>query len=171
MKKLVILFVVLVMVFAFTIPASADGNNPGFGKGPGGGIGPGDGTGPVGGLGPVGGNGQSRGQGQQGPRQNFCINGAIAAIGTSTVTITVTCGNNRAQPYIGTNYEVTVTSLTRYNEEIVDLTSPTGFTDTPILFGDLVIGDLVSLNGTVVNGVWTVRRITVVPALDCDLLP
>ena len=162
MKKIVLLLFVLVMVFAFTIPAAAGGN------GPGGGIGPGDGTGPVGDLGPVR-SGQGLAmvpviQAPQGPRINFTINGAIFAIGTGTVTITVTCGNKTAQPYIGYNKTVTVTPLTRYNLE-------DRLTEIPILFSDLKVGQLVSLNGTVVNGVWTVRRITVVPALDCEPLP
>ena len=192
MKKIVILFVVLVMVFAFTIPASANGNGPvnghgqgggngqgdgtgpvgrngSGGKGPGGGNGPGDGTGPIGGLGPFGGkgsdcNGSGNGRGRHGPRINFTINGTISAIGTDTVTITVTCGNKTVQPYIGSPVTVTVTPLTRYNLEA-------GTTETPILFSDLQVDQLVSLNGTVVDSVWTVRRITGVIALDCDTLP
>jgi hypothetical protein len=169
MKKIVILFVVLVMVFAFTIPASANGNGPVNGHGQGGGNGQGDGTGPVGRNGPFGGkgsdcNGSGNGRGQHGPRINFTINGTILAIGTDTVTITVTCGNKTVQPYIGSPVTVTVTPLTRYNLEA-------GTTETAILFSDLQVGQLVSLNGTVVNNVWTVRRITGVIALDCDTLP
>jgi hypothetical protein len=193
MKKFVIVFVFLVMVFAFTNPASANGNGPvnghgqGGGRGPGdgtgpvGGLGPGDGTGPVGGLGPGDGTGPidgpgpfgdndsdcndfGNGQGQHGPRINFTINGTISAIGIDMVTITVTCGNNTVQPYIGSPVTVTVTPLTRYNLE-------DGTTETPILFSDLQVGQLVSLNGTVVVSVWTVRRITAVTALDCDTLP
>jgi hypothetical protein len=217
MRKTLILLVVLMMVFAFTIPASAggngtgggigpgdgtgpvgglgpiggicpDGNGPGGGigpgdgtgpvgdlgpfggngnggKGPGSGIGPGDGTGPIGGLGPFGGNGNggkgsTSSQGQQGPRINFTINGEIFAIGTDTVTITMACGNKTAQIYIGSQVTVTVTPLTRYNSEI-------GTIDFPVQFSDLQIGQLVSLNGTVVESVWKVRRITVVTALDC----
>jgi hypothetical protein len=162
MKKTVILFVILVMVFAFTIPASAGDIGPGAGNGRGAiptdvpeasGIGNGSE-----------GRGFSNSQGQQGPRINFAINGEIVAIGTDTVTITVTCGNNTAQPYIGSDVTVTVTPLTHYNIEV-------DTTDTPILFSELLVGQLVSLNGTVVNSVWTVRRVTVVTALDCDALP
>jgi hypothetical protein len=194
MKKIVILLVVQLMVFAFTIPASAGGNGPVKGNNLGGGVGPGDGTGPIGGLGPFGGNGSdgngvgtgvgpgdgtgpigdlgpfgSKGSfgkgaisspGRQGQRINFTVNGEISAIGTDTVTIIMTCGNKTAQVYIGSQVTVTVTPQTRYNMEV-------GTTDTQILFSDLLAGQLVSLNGTVVDNIWTVRRITVVSALDC----
>ena len=107
MKKIVILFVVLVMVLAFTIPASASG------------IGPGDGTGPIGGLGPIRGNDSGRngyviGQGLQGSATIFVMVGIISALGTNTVTIEVISGNKLVHPSLGTQVTVTVASQTRY---------------------------------------------------------
>jgi hypothetical protein len=193
MKRIAILFFILVMVFALTIPASANGNGPANNNFPGGidqgkGTGPENGhdpkagniskgnnsggnidqevgTGPVLDPGPCGGNGaggkgSANNQGRQGPRINFTINGEIAAIGTDTVTISVICGNKTAQVYIGSQVTVTVTPLTRFHSEI-------GTIDFPVQFSDLQVGQLVSLNGTVVESVWKVRRITIVTALDC----
>jgi hypothetical protein len=159
MKKIVILLVVLVIVFAFTIPASAGGNGPGSG------IGPGDGTGPVGGLGPIGGTdsggkGSGSGQGQQGARGIFIMVGEITAIGTDTVTINVIRGNKLVQPYLGTQVTVTVTSNTRYLYK-------DGTTTTTIGFVDLQVGQSVSVNGNVANNVWAVSRITVGASLSC----
>jgi len=189
MRKIVVLIVVLVTVFAFTIPASAGGN------GPGGGIGPGDGTCPVGGLGPIGGNGSGgsdsgngplagngsggsdsgygplggngsvgsvsgNGLGQHGARGIFTMSGTIAAIDTSTVTINVLHGNKLVQPYLGTQVIVTVTSQTRY-------LSRDGTTTTTIGFAYLQVGQKVSVQGTVANSAWTVSRITVGALLSC----
>ena len=218
MKKIVILLVVLVTIFAITIPASAGGNGssigpgdgtgpigPGDGTGPigglgpiggndsggnGSGVGPGDGTGPVGGLGPIGGNdsggngfgigpgdctgpvgglgpirgnnsaGSGYGLAQQGTRGVFAMSGTIAAIGTSTVTINVLHGNKLVQPYLGDEVIVTVTPLTRY-------LSINGTTATTISFGDLQVGDQVSVYGTIANNVWTVSLLTVGASLSC----
>ncbi len=141
MKRIVTLFVALVMVFAFTIPASAGGNGPGGGNG-------------------SGGAGTGSGQGQQGTRGTFAITGTITAIGTNTVTINVVRGNKLVQPHLGTQVTVTVTSRTRYIYK-------DGTTTTTIGFADLQVGQPVSINGTVANNVWTVSRITVGASLSC----
>jgi hypothetical protein len=106
------------------------------------------------------GTGSVAGQGQQGTRGTFTITGTIAAIGSDTVTINVIRGNKLAQPYLGTQTSITVTSRTRYlyND---------GMTTTTIAFADLKVGQPVSVNGTVVNNVWTAARITVGAALSC----
>jgi len=182
MKKIVILLVVLMMVFAFTIPASARGIGPGDGTGPigglgpirgndsgrnspGSGIGPGDGTGPIGGLGPIRGNDSGRngyviGQGLQGSATIFVMVGKISALGTNMVTIEVISGNKLVQPSLGTQVTVTVTSQTRYLYK-------DGTTTTTIGFTDLKEGQQVSANGTVANNVWTASRITVGASLSC----
>jgi hypothetical protein len=141
MKKIIILFVVLVMVFAFTIPASAGGFGPGGGNGPGG-------------------MGSGNGQGQQGSRGTFAMVGKIAVIGANTITIDVIRGNKLVQPYIGSQVTVTVTPQTRYLYK-------DGTTIKPIGFADLKVGQKVSINGTVVNNVWTASKITVGASLSC----
>jgi hypothetical protein len=141
MKKIVILFVVLVMVFAFTIPASAGGNGPGGGNG-------------------SGGTDTGGGQRQHGTRGPFAMTGTIAAIGTKTVAIEVIRGNKLVQPSLGTQVTVTVTSRTRYLYK--DNT-----TTTTIGFAGLQVGQQVSVNGTLANNVWTVSRITVGALLSC----
>lgn len=174
MKKIVILFVVLVMVFAFTIPASAGRNSPGCG------VGPGDGTGPVGGLGPIGGNGScgsdsgygplggngsggtvsGNGQVKQAARGIFTMTGTITAIGTSMVTVNVLQGSKLVQPYLDTQMAVTVTSQTRYLYK-------DGTTTTTIGFSALQVGQKVSVQGRLANNIWTVSRITVGASLSC----
>jgi hypothetical protein len=107
------------------------------------------------------GQGPGKGQGsQKGPRGTFAMTGYITAIGSNTVTIQVYRGNNLVKPYIGQTLTVTVTSSTRYIFK-------NGTTSTPIKFTDLKVGDPVSANGTVANGVWTAKRITVGASLSC----
>jgi hypothetical protein len=88
MKKIAILFAVLVMVFAFTIPAAANG------------------------FGPGGGMGSGTTQGQPGGRGTFVIVGTITDLGTSSVTIDVLRGNRLGQSAIGTQVTLAVTSQT-----------------------------------------------------------
>jgi hypothetical protein len=88
MKKFAVLFAVLVMVFAFTIPAAASGFGPGGGMG----------SGTI--------------QGQQGGRGTFVIVGNVAKIGTNSVTIEVLRGNRLGQAYIGTQVTLTVSPQT-----------------------------------------------------------
>ncbi len=106
------------------------------------------------------GDGPGSGQGQKGPSGTFALTGTIAAIGTNTVTVQVIRGNNLVKPYIGTQLTVTVTASTRYLFK-------DGTTCTPITFADLKVGDPVSANGTVANGIWTTKRITVGASLCC----
>jgi hypothetical protein len=169
MKKIVILLGILVMGFAFTIPASAGRFGPGSG------IGPGDGTGPIYGLGPIrgnfsGGNGFRSGLAggkspvgdlrQQGSHDIFVIVGKIVALGTNTVSIDVLRGNKLVQPILGTQISVTVTDNTRYLYK-------DGTTIAIIAFADLEVGQQVSVQGIFANDVWTADRITVGALLSC----
>ena len=92
MKKIVILIVVLVTVFAFTISASAGGN------GPAGGVGPGDGTGPIGGLGPNGGNGAGGNGSGIGPGDGTGPVGGLGPIGVNSP-----CGSDCGYGPLGGN--------------------------------------------------------------------
>jgi hypothetical protein len=83
MKKIVILLVILVTVFAITIPASARGNGST--------VGPGDGTGPVGGLGPIAGNGSGENGSGVGPGDGTGPVGGLVPVG----------GNDSAGPDSG----------------------------------------------------------------------
>lgn len=107
------------------------------------------------------GQGPGQGQGsQKGPRGTFALVGTISAIGSNTVTIQVYRGNNLVKLYIGQQLTVTVNAATR-------ILFKNGTTTTPITFTDLKVGDPVSANGTVANGVWTTKRITVGASLSC----
>jgi hypothetical protein len=159
MKKIVVLVVILLMVFAITIPASAGG------YGPAGGIGPGDGTGPIGGLGPVGGlhsgnAAPASSQAQPGSRATYVMVGKIAALGTNAITVDVLRGNKLVQPYLGKQLTVSVTSQTRYLFR-------DGTTTTTISFANLQVGQPVSINGTLANNTWTASRVTVGASLSC----
>jgi hypothetical protein len=73
-------------------------------------------------------------------------------------------GNKLVQPYLGTELTVTVTSRTRYLYK-------DGTTTSAIGFADLKVGQPVSVNGRVVNTIWTTSRITVGASLSCLPLP
>jgi hypothetical protein len=141
MKKLAVLFAVLVMVFAFTIPAAAGGLDRG---------------GCMGSASTCTGTGQ----GQQGFPGMFVIVGKISDLGTNSVTIDVLRGNKLGQSAIGTQLTVTVTPQTLFLIR-------NGTTISLIGFADLQVGQQVNVNGTVVDNVWTVYRITVGALLSC----
>jgi|WetSurMetagenome_2_1015567.scaffolds.fasta_scaffold447165_2 hypothetical protein len=86
-----------------------------------------------------------------GPRGNFALAGKINAIKDGTVTVQVLTGNMLVKPYLNKDLTVSMTSSTRYLLK----------DGTVIAFTDLKVGDAVSVNGTVVNQVWTASRITV----------
>lgn len=96
----------------------------------------------------------------QGPRGTFTLVGYITAIGSNTVTVNVVSGNKLVKPYVGTEVTVTVTAGTRYlyND---------GTTTVVIGFGDLEVGQPVSVSGTVANNVWTAKRITAGASIGC----
>ena len=92
MKKIFVLIVVLVTVFAFTISASAGGN------GPAGGVGPGDGTGPIGGLGTNDGNGAGGNGSGIGPGDGTGPVGGLGPIGVNSP-----CGSDCGYGPLGGN--------------------------------------------------------------------
>ena len=90
MKKIGILFVALVLAFAFTLPAAASG------------------------MGPGGGMGSATTGGQPGGRGTFVIVGTITNLETNSVTINVLRGNRLGQAAIGTQVTLAVTSQTLF---------------------------------------------------------
>ena len=86
-----------------------------------------------------------------GPRGTFALSGKITSIGDGSVTVQVLAGNVLVKPYLTKDVTVVVTTSTRFLLK----------DGTVIAFADLKVGDAVSVNGTVVNQVWTASRITV----------
>lgn len=97
-------------------------------------------------------------------RGPFSLVGKIAAIdaATGTVTVNVLKGNKLVQPYLGQSVTLQTTETTRYLYK-----ASTTAVATPITFADLKVGDPVSVNGTLANGIWTAKRITVGAKLSC----
>ena len=150
MNKYLVLILVVVLTFAMVIPVAAKGPGPG-GNGP---------------NFPTGTNGTQTAytQMQQAPRQNFAMVGTIAGIDPvlMTLTLNVINGNKLAQGRIGELVTVFTNDSTRYLLK-------TGTLVAPITFGDLAVGQQVSLNGivSVENEIetWTAYRVTVGAAL------
>lgn len=153
MKKILLPFIVIVLLAVAVLPASA-GNGPGNGPGN-----------PQATPQPV-----PQGQGtlttyrQSGPRGTFAITGTITAIDTinKTITVTVLRGNNLAKPYINLSVTVVTTAKTRFLYK-----ASTTSTATTITFADLAIDDVVSINGTVADNIWTANRVTEGASLNC----
>jgi hypothetical protein len=108
MKKIGILFAVLVLAFAFTFPAAANG------------------------FGPGGGMGSGNTQGQPGGRGTFVIVGTITDLGTNSVTIDVLRGNRLGQTYIGTQVTLTVTPQTLFFSRNGTTITQVSFTDLKV---------------------------------------
>ena len=99
-----------------------------------------------------------------GPRGSFTLIATISAIDpvSGAVTVSVMKGNALAKSYIGQSVVLTTTAQTRYLYK----SSPTAV-PALIPFADLKVGNAVSVNGTLANGVWTTTRITVGAKLTC----
>lgn len=97
-------------------------------------------------------------------RGPFSLVGKISAIDAAmgTVTVNVLKGNKLVQPYLGQSITLRTTATTRYLYKA----SATAVA-TPITFADLKVGDPVSVNGRLANGIWTATRITVGARLSC----
>jgi hypothetical protein len=108
MKKIGILFAVLVLAFAFTFPAAANG------------------------FGPGGRMGSGNTQGQPGGRGTFVIVGTITDLGTNSVTIDVLRGNRLGQTYIGTQVTLTVTPQTLFFSRNGTTITQVSFTDLKV---------------------------------------
>jgi len=150
MKKVLLPILLVVMLAITVVPAAAGGNGPGGPTGP---------TAPV--ATP---QGTAVASQQKSPRGTFAITGTISVIDTvnNTVTITVVRGNKLVQEYIGTDITVVTNAKTKFlYKETVTATA------TKLTFADLKAGDIVSVNGTVKNFIWTATRITVGATLDC----
>ena len=99
-----------------------------------------------------------------GPRGPFALVGRISAINPATgmVTVKVFKGNYLVRPYFGQLVDLKTTATTRYLYK-----TSAAVTATRITFADLKVGDPVSVNGILANGVWTATRITVGASLSC----
>lgn len=89
-------------------------------------------------------------------RMPFNLVGRITAVDTAaaTVSVEVLRGNRLVKPFIGKTVTVQVTTDTR----LLRKAEPEA---VPITLADLTVGDAVSGQGVLSNGVWTARRITV----------
>ncbi len=143
MKKISVLLVLVLLTFAMVIPAATGGNGLAGGR-----------------NGSAAGTGTGSGQGQPGTRSVLAFAGTISAIGTNTITVEVVAGNNLAQSAKGTQVSVTVTANTRYLLR-------DGTTVTIISFADLEVDQAVSINGYLLNNVWTASRVTQGASLSC----
>ena len=81
----------------------------------------------------------------------FTLVGTIAAINGSVVTVKAVSGNPIVKPFIGQNVALQTTSTTRF------LRAPA----VVITLADLQVGDSVSTQGQLANGLWAASRITV----------
>ena len=139
MKKFLVLILVLTMLTVAIVPAFAAGDSV-----------------------LVAGNGNGGSNGRRGGSV-FALAGTITAINSATgaVDVAVTCGNTLVTPYIGQTVSVQTAATTRFLQY-----NPDG-TAVIISFADLEVGQTVSANGQLANGVLTASRITVGASLSC----
>ncbi len=83
----------------------------------------------------------------------FNLSGEITAIGDTSITVKVLTGSAVVRPYLGKELGIQVTDSTRFLRKVPDST-------VKITFADLVVGDKVSVQGSVKDGAWTATRIT-----------
>jgi hypothetical protein len=98
--------------------------------------------------------GPPAGKGKKIAKAPFTLSGTITAINGSTVTVKVAAGNKLVKTLIGKELSVQTTSSTIYLKT-------DGTTTVKITFGDLAVGQKISMSGTVTNTVYTATRITV----------
>jgi hypothetical protein len=172
MKKFAVISLVVLMLALSVVPAFAKG--PAQGGGSGTGICTGSQTGTGTGAQNNFGSGVGLGTGSQyaygpGMRNGFGIptpyafSGIVTAVDdvNFTVTISVACGNNMANPYIGQQVTVLTTDGTRY------LLLNANGTVTPITFSYLDAGQNVSIHASLLDGDLTATRITSGALLEC----
>jgi hypothetical protein len=96
----------------------------------------------------------------QGANGIYTLVGTITAIDSvnKTVTVHILRSNLLARPYKGTDVVLTTLETTKFLEK-------DGVITTAIKFEDLVVGDVVSSRGKLVDGLWKAWRITVNPLL------
>jgi hypothetical protein len=98
------------------------------------------------------------------PRGPFAMVGKIQSIdaATGTFTVKVYNGNYLVRPYRSQIVTINTTATTRYFYK-----TTAAATATRITFADLKVGEAVSINGSLANGVWTATRITAGASLSC----
>jgi hypothetical protein len=84
----------------------------------------------------------------------FTLAGKITAINGNVVTVQVVSGNPIARPYVGQTVALQTTAATRFLQVTASGT-------VVITLADLQVGQNVSAQGKLANGVWTADRITV----------
>ena len=139
MKKLLILAVIALVALTI-VPVALAGN------------GPGDGTGACPGACP-------------GPRAGgaqYAINGTVAAVGASSLSVVVKSGNRAVRASVGKTVVLNVTATTLLYERLADGTLVT------VTLADFAAGDRVTSVGTVnvadaANPVFTAYRVTLLP--------
>ncbi len=103
-------------------------------------------------------------RGPQPPFKNrgglFNLTGFITAIDGATVTVQVVAGNPIVKPFIGQTVNIQTTAQTRF------LLQNESGTATPITFDYLEVGQGISVQGMLVNEMWTANRITVGAKLE-----
>jgi hypothetical protein len=101
-----------------------------------------------------------RGKGGKAP---FALSGVITGIDlpAGTVKVTVACGNKLVKTHIGQSLSLQTTVMTRF------LLRNAGSKATKITFNDLAVGQSVSLQGQLLNNLWSVTRLTVGAELTC----
>jgi len=184
MKKILVVALTLVLMFAMAVPAMAAGG-PGGGRGSGGGTMPAAnppaaaagnpsgnaaGTGSGQGSGTAGGNGNAARFGEEKGNESgvFSMVGSIAGLDpvAYTVSVAVVGGNKLARPVIGQTVTIQAAVDTRFLLNGQANTGTYGDPNTQIAFEDLEVGQNVSVNGELDEGVWLADRFTVAPLLS-----
>jgi len=153
MKKILVPLFLVVLLTLAVIPVAA-GNGPSYGPG----VKPGSPQ-PA----PLG-TGDMVTFRQSSPRGMFAMVGTITAtdIVARTVTLTVLRSNYLVRDYMNTDVTVLTTLTTKLLYKVtMDSVAQ------PITFEEILVGDVVSINGLFTEGVFTAQRITKGAALNC----
>jgi hypothetical protein len=92
----------------------------------------------------------------QGRQTVFNLVGKITELNSDgTITVQAVAGNRPVKPYIGKTLDIQTSEATRFLLRQVDDTA------LPITYGNLAVGQAVSVHGMLANSVWTATRVTV----------
>jgi len=141
MKKLITSIIILVLLTITVVPALASGGQAAVSN-------------------------QYRNRIQEGGQRGkgtFSLVGTITSLDPTnySVTVLVACGSKLVKPFIGQYLTIQTNEATRF------LLRNLGKPATPITYGELEIGQNISINGKVVDNLWTANRITVGAELEC----